>query len=1143
MNAPKDLTRWNRASLSRFRYINGNAVTYLETLRQALIDRFVDVEAKTLQWENLVPRQPNDPLDDDAFERLHREQARILNETERERLDRIIEQYEGERRDWGWEIARVLARSAHVLTEYIDAYANEGFLKTATQWNNVRRLVEMLDYHPAPPASAATLLVIEAKADASGTLNAGFQVKHAPADGGAPVVFETLADLDIDGDLNQLRPAEYDRSQDLAQGPLFVLDDEVEGLEIGEPLVLEDERTGALRGHRIIGLSVEEGATGIRVSPPVSPPLARGYVKVHLNPSDRLDPLGPVVRKAEVGGTLQLRSEPDGLELKKALYISDGFNGSYHRLVAIQGKQLQFATVIGPLLLDRAWVGPPVRLAVEYLFVIEDADGQWISSTFRAAGDWSYLTGHLTAKPARDLTVPLAEKPDEDLAVYLVAEAQYEPVATGIGADEGYTRLTLTRPKKDHNEDPPDRPTNENPLNRTTTLLLVPPAVTGPWQVDTSLQRDGTFLASPLTTSQPKKTGPGDLAMVDNGSHLAWARLGAVTVDEEGRTASLLAEEAWFEEEGGDFFLTETTILAHFKETVRLRDWQINDRPLTGTRIPLATVPAALVKGRTLIVENRDDPTVATAATIIAIDVLKSPVELVLSQGPPAGCTYGNTLIAANVVAAGHGEAKGEKVLGSGDATRLGQSFVLGATNVSFVADATQPAGVRAAIDVTVAGRTWEQVAGFQNSRPADAHYTVRMTEDGHLKITFGDGQRGRRLPTGSNNVRLTYRKGTGLDGNLDAGSFTKAAKPHHLVDKVHQPLPATGGNDMEGLESLRKNAPAALLTLERAVSLEDFDYLVMSQSSVWQAKAFARPTGLNRNQKIEVVVVPAGGGDLGTLAGTLTDFILAHSVPGLEVTVTAYRHQTFALEVLIAVDSAAYIPEEVVASVNSALEEAFSLKQRKLGQDVFLSEVYQVVETVTGVEHSQVVINGNGAIRRLPAGDRGVRTLGQLLVINQDGEAATTPATPSTATQAEPPPRLIGQGKAKMIQGIGTRHAYLLENSGIRTLEDLVRLDPLMPPADIPAVRLAEFKTKAELVLSLDVSKPLAAPLLDRSLFELLQANAADLARDSGQTLEACRQLQSQLRVLQIALDEVYLKTTTLHELLTERPPSEHES
>ena len=236
----------------------------------------------------------------------------------------------------------------------------------------------------------------------------------------------------------------------------------------------------------------------------------------------------------------------------------------------------------------------------------------------------------------------------------------------------------------------------------------------------------------------------------------------------------------------------------------------------------------------------------------------------------------------------------------------------------------------------------------------------------------------------------------------------------------------------------------------------------------------------------------------------------------------------------MIAVDSTAYNPEEVAAAVRSALEEAFSLQKRRLGQDLFLSEVYQVVEAVTGVEHSQATINGNSAIRRLPALERQVLTLGQLLVLHEGEEAAATQAAPPTAAQAQTSPRRVGRGRVQMIQGIGARYAALLQENGIRTLDDLRRVDPLRPPAGIPAVKLSEFKTKVELVLSLEVDKAQAAPLLDRSLFELLQAGADALARDSGQAPAFGRQLQSKLRVLQIALDEGHFKTITLRELLT---------
>ena len=145
MSDKSDLTRWNRAGLSRFRYIDNNAVTYLEQLRQTLEDRFPN-------WKDLKLEIPDPDLEKvtrrERDDRLH------------QRQELLLEQYNGERRDWGWEIARSFARACHVLTEHIDAYANEGFLGTATQWDSVRRMVEMLDYHPAPPASASTVLVL-----------------------------------------------------------------------------------------------------------------------------------------------------------------------------------------------------------------------------------------------------------------------------------------------------------------------------------------------------------------------------------------------------------------------------------------------------------------------------------------------------------------------------------------------------------------------------------------------------------------------------------------------------------------------------------------------------------------------------------------------------------------------------------------------------------------------------------------------------------------------------------------------------------------------------------------------------------------------------------------------------------------------
>ncbi len=939
MSTGTDLTRWNRAGLRRFRYVDGNAVTFLELLRAGLAERFA-------HWRevNGIP----------------------VAESEGERQERMLEQYRASRRDWAWEIARVLARSSHVLAEHLDAYANEGFLGTATQWDSLRRLVEMIDYHPAPPASAATRLVIEAKE--VGTLPAGFAVKHVPADGSAPVVFETLEELKLDPLLNALRPAGHDRNQERFGGHTLLLEGEVADLKTGEPLVLEDEQSGILRAYLIEGTRTVAGNTEVRVTPRLSSRLRKGYTLIHAKPAERLAPRGLAAKGAEVERVLRLTGEPEGLLPGMVILVSDGAGCRYRRVVSVQGKRLVLDTNVGPLRLDTAWVGYPVTITVSAQEERPVHQPDAVIYALRVAGDWSRLAGLRVAHEVVD------GKKIKHLPFYTVTAARYHP-ADSSHLRKGYTILTVSWLKSDH----------AFPLDNAQTLL-VPPVGSGAWRTDSYLEKKDGHLPAAIVTGKPKKTTAGDLAVVVTGHQAAWARLASVSVDLEREEATLTAEGGWTDRGGGDFFLAETRVYAHFKDALRPVGWRDNSLPLAGNRIPLEVAPAALEKGRVIVVERNDEPAASFHATVAGLE----GGALVISRDLGAGFTRGNTLIVGNVVLAGHGEGKGEKVLGSGDATRAGQSFVLAEAGVSFVADPTQSAGVRAAMDLSVAGRKWRQVESFASSGPADPHYTVHMTEAGHLLVTFGDGTKGRRLPTGINNVRAVFRAGTGLGGNLPAGSLVKPARPHRLVDRVRQPLPATGGNDREGAESLRENAPATLLTLERAVSLEDFAWLATGQSSVWQARAFSRPAGLGRNDRVEVVVVPAGGGGLGTLAAPLAEFLVAHALPGVEVTVLPYVPRTFSLEVLLTVESGRN-PDLVTAAVKGALQESFSLRKRKLGQDLFLSEVYRVVEGSAGVEHSVAVINGDRTVRREPVADREVLTLGQLRVsVEQEVEGST---------------------------------------------------------------------------------------------------------------------------------------------------------
>jgi hypothetical protein len=1102
-----DLTRWNRASLSRFRYINGNAVTFLEDLRKAFAG-----DDRLSHWlaVNLFP-ETQDAATQAAFPRWQSEVQAPETESESELIDRLSEQYHSERGDWAWEIARVFARACHILSEYLNAYANEGYIGTATQWDNVRKLTELLDFHPAPPASASTPLVIHAKEDKSGTLSSGFQVKYSPPEGGESVIFETLEDIDVDYDLNKIQSAGWNLSQDDVSGNVLVIEEEVKDLKTGEPIIIEDEKNSEYYGHIIQGSRKVDDGTEIVVSPILPANLKAGYIKIHAKPKDRLSPYGPEAESwPNLTTILRLTEEPAELFAGMVVYITDGYNSFYRTIESIDEKELTFrdddSSNNEAIDYSKTRVSRPISISVCERVLDEGI------YKYKVAGDWSHLT---------DKTIAYSE--DTTLAPSTVIKAEYYPPECSNEDYAGYTLLTIL----------PDPIGSQVTAGEPSNFYVPPPTEGGEWQADTYLKQAGARLTSdPLVTSKPKKTTAGDFAAVVMGHNIAWAKLASVTIDPEKDQASLTADDSWSDNGLEDLYLTDTTVYAHFSESsLRLYEWQKNTTSLETNTIPLKSVPTSLQKGSRVIIERSDD-----SSTVIDTSILKiEENNLILIQSLPEGFTHGNTVISANIVLAGHGKTEGGKTLGSGDATLSQQSFILDEKYVSFVADSTQSSGVRAAIDIKVSDRTWKQVSNFNYSGPTDPHYIVHITEDETLKVIFGDGTKGRRLPTGTNNVKVTYRKGTGIKGNLDAGSLVKAVKPHHLIDAVKQPLKSTGGNDMEGIDSIRENAPATVLTLERAVSLNDFTYLATSHSSVWQAQAFRRPTEIGRNEKVEVVIVPAGGGKMGDLEGTIVDFLTSHAVPGVDISVEDFDDDaTFDLDVIITVDTEQYNPEDIVADVKAALEQEFSLKNRKLGQDVFLSEVYNIVENITGVTHSSVIINNNSSIKRVETEEKEVRILGTCDVDYTGSPTLEAEEIIPTPVVSIPPVRLsVDQRLVIDIQGAGEEYSATLNRFGISTIRDLADLDPATTATGIHTIKIWELKTKAGIILGEDFKKEELTSLLDYSLVRILRTSDTGLAQISGQSVEFTKELKSKIRRVQIAFDEGVINEIRLRELV----------
>ena len=945
-----DLTRWNRGGLDQFRYIDGNAAIYVDILRTRLAEVFP-------QWEALWIDQPGD-------------------ESNVERLERLLLQYDDERRDWAWEITRSLARGAHVLIEHIDAYANEGFLGTATQWDNVRRLVAMLDYHPAPPASASTPLALIVKEDAASVVEAGFRVKYVPPDGGPPVIFETLEDLEVDPELNELRLDGWDRNPD-PLSPLFDAPTPWTGL--GEAklsagqvaLLIQDSDTSPMQGVVTIGEVVpdeDDPDAGTLVLSSVGGTPTTGWV----TGDTRLLGEPREIRRPRMAGedVIILDGDP-GLVAGDIVAWKEGDDWKTATVEEARGPELRLSEPAPPPDTDIVKVATikrpdtgdfriPAPSGTKTLMVRTPAGELEELARVEDPDDPTIVRLHLDSEPYADQGLNergdfgeyyiVTDDTETGQIVYLIDD-EPEESETGVGPPAAVARVTGP------------------PAVRAIIAPPAPPLVPeGPSPAaGESLEFDG---------------GPGELASGQwavgedrNGDY--WPlKIEAIEEREDGFTLTLAAQPA--PPSAGQL----ERVYGAFAGEFRPRGYDVNPADVLGdTLTPAGEVHPLMVPGRRLVLEH-DPPAdggTPVETTVKSADPPNGTIVLDRGLTGDDGFTLGNTLIRGNVVAGGHGESKPGRVLGSGDAAQSNQSFVFEVEDISFVADSAQSAGVRAAITVAVGERTYEQVSTLADSGPADPQYTVRMTEDGYLRLTFGDGRNGRRLETGTGNVRVTsYRVGTGSTGNaIAADGLTKPVKPHYLVDEVRQPLATVGGNAMEDVASLRENAPSALLTLGRAVSLSDFANLAASQSSVWHATSFFQTGGCGRREAVEVVVVPAGGGELGALEESIADFLKASSLPGVEVTVSRYVDAFAGLAVTVRVKSAEYDPDKVAEAVRAALGDLLTLSERRPGQPLYRSEIFEAVEAVTGVENSDCVIKdvtvaGGEEVERIARGDDG---------------------------------------------------------------------------------------------------------------------------------------------------------------------------
>ena len=218
----------------------------------------------------------------------------------------------------------------------------------------------------------------------------------------------------------------------------------------------------------------------------------------------------------------------------------------------------------------------------------------------------------------------------------------------------------------------------------------------------------------------------------------------------------------------------------------------------------------------------------------------------------------------------------------------------------------SQAPAIDDSIAVTVDGTTYARVVNLIDADSNDPVYSASIDANGNTYIRFGDNISG-RVPPANAEIVFTYRVGSGAAGNVPAGSITKILNLNASGITVAQPSDASGGADSESTDSIKTNANANISTLNRIVSLKDYNNKV--SGGVTNADKVNAVSSVYTSVTLYVAQKGDPGIDPNTMAYT-TNFLT------LQQNIATYLTNLTPPNVTVTVLPATYVPIDVTVTI-----------------------------------------------------------------------------------------------------------------------------------------------------------------------------------------------------------------------------------
>jgi len=357
---------------------------------------------------------------------------------------------------------------------------------------------------------------------------------------------------------------------------------------------------------------------------------------------------------------------------------------------------------------------------------------------------------------------------------------------------------------------------------------------------------------------------------------------------------------------------------------------------------------------------NDEDENVGEMVTLkevqqqVMTDGTRQTEQTLLSFQSPLQNAYDRAtlVISANIVYATHGQTIANEILDNSGSANNAYRYALKQKPLTYV-PATTPAGSQSTLSVMVNNVRWHQVSSIQELNTLRRSYLLRRDSQDNTTIYFSAGSQSAKLPTGTERLTATYRIGIGEVGNVAANSLTLLRTRPAGIQKVTNPLPASGGTNPDTLEQMRTLAPLQSSTTQRIVSLNDYEHFARMFAGIDKVQVKALWSG---RQRIAYITIAGSDGAPVTqdsaLYSDLLDAIQAATTsPTRVVSLASFELLYFQLRARLLISPDCIDQRDtIMADATRAISAAFSFAQRDLAQDVTASEIIAILQQVPDV-------------------------------------------------------------------------------------------------------------------------------------------------------------------------------------------------